>query len=349
MNKQDIAMSSKIYNHLADIESKRIFGQRLLYSLTDDYRWLSEIVRQSKEGQMFLRSISKSDSNREVVMFGVGEWAKELLKIFPEVHYDFFADNNAKQIELPVGGKNRCRVLSFDELCYEHKEAMIVISTRIYNREIYEQLIAAGFPEENIINIGKMNDELYKQQYFDLPYLTHDDNEIFADCGCFDGTTSFLFDKWSKGKYQHIYAFEPDNINYQKCKEALNQKLHSVSLFNCGVWEKKEKIYFEEGKGSASETIAYGEKQIFAEALDDILEGKGATFIKMDIEGSELKALQGCRKTIMKYKPKLAVCVYHKSEDIWEIPQFLLDLNSDYKFYLRHYSLGHWETVLYAI
>ena len=71
--------------------------------------------------------------------------------------------------------------------------------------------------------------------------------------------------------------------------------------------------------------------------------------IKLDVEGAELKALQGAEKTILQCRPKLAVCIYHKPEDIVEIPAYLLSLHSDYKFYIRHYQMSANETVLYAI
>ena len=83
-------------------------------------------------------------------------------------------------------------------------------------------------------------------------------------------------------------------------------------------------------------------------ALDEIVKDENITFIKMDIEGSELKALEGARNTIIRNKPKLAICIYHKPEDIIEVPFYLLSLVPEYKFYIRHYSSCLWETVLYA-
>lgn len=73
------------------------------------------------------------------------------------------------------------------------------------------------------------------------------------------------------------------------------------------------------------------------------------TFIKMDIEGAELETLKGASRLIAEQKPKLAVCVYHKPEDIFTIPEYLRTLNPDYKFYLRYYTFAEWDTVLYAI
>ena len=69
----------------------------------------------------------------------------------------------------------------------------------------------------------------------------------------------------------------------------------------------------------------------------------------MDIEGSELKAIIGAREIIKKFHPTLAISVYHKPEDIVEIPQLIMDINPNYKFSLRHYSIGDFDTVLYAI
>ena len=69
----------------------------------------------------------------------------------------------------------------------------------------------------------------------------------------------------------------------------------------------------------------------------------------MDVEGSELEALRGSIKTIRKYQPKLALSLYHKPEDIIEIPIFLEGLGLGYKYYLRHYQTRMEETVLYAV
>ncbi|MNC55831.1 hypothetical protein D3C75_1053850 [compost metagenome] len=84
-------------------------------------------------------------------------------------------------------------------------------------------------------------------------------------------------------------------------------------------------------------------------SLDSVLNGQRASFIKMDIEGAEMEALQGAQNTIVKHRPRLAICIYHKPEDILEIPLYLKSLVPDYKFYIRHYSNYTIETVLYAI
>lgn len=84
-------------------------------------------------------------------------------------------------------------------------------------------------------------------------------------------------------------------------------------------------------------------------ALDDVCKDEAVTFIKMDIEGSERNALLGSERTIARCKPKLAISIYHKPEDVWELPELILRMNPEYALYVRHYSLTAEDTVLYAI
>ena len=121
-----------------------------------------------------------------------------------------------------------------------------------------------------------------------------------------------------------------------------------------GVWSSVCELRFcslGENSHSSGSSFVFGEggETVPVTSLDEALAGQRVTFIKMDIEGSELEALKGAEKTIREQKPKLAICVYHKPEDIWEIPELMLEFNEDYRFYMRHYSLASFDTVLYAI
>ena len=83
--------------------------------------------------------------------------------------------------------------------------------------------------------------------------------------------------------------------------------------------------------------------------IDDIIDNeKIPTFIKMDVEGAEKNAILGAENTISRYKPRLAISIYHKPKDIIEIPTLLKELVPEYKFAIRHYSTNVYETVLYA-
>ena len=111
--------------------------------------------------------------------------------------------------------------------------------------------------------------------------------------------------------------------------------------FDDALWEKNG--------GKPKKKADYTPEQ---EQLDDDI-NEPVTFIKMDIEGFELDALMGSKHHIIMEKPKLAICVYHKPDDLWQIPEYILQLNPSYKLYLRQYKAGDgnnaWESVLYAV
>lgn len=101
------------------------------------------------------------------------------------------------------------------------------------------------------------------------------------------------------------------------------------------------KILVNKGKGN--------EQVISTTSIDMIAGGEPVTFIKMDIEGAELEALKGAQETIKKYRPTLAISIYHRPQDIVELPEYIKTLIPEYKLYLRNYHLDHTETVLCAI
>ena len=88
---------------------------------------------------------------------------------------------------------------------------------------------------------------------------------------------------------------------------------------------------------------------IHTASIDDVLDGGRATFIKLDVEGAEYEALVGAKQTIQKYHPRMAISIYHKPEDIFTLPALVLSYSADYRFYLRHYQLSRYETILYAV
>jgi hypothetical protein len=67
----------------------------------------------------------------------------------------------------------------------------------------------------------------------------------------------------------------------------------------------------------------------------------------MDIEGWELNAIKGSKNHILNDSPKLAIAVYHRASDFITIPDLILSINSNYELYLRHYTSGWSESVMY--
>ena len=184
-------------------------------------------------------------------------------------------------------------------------------------------------------------------QYFPS-FLPITSNEVFVDCGAFDGDTILSFNNVVGEKYKKIYALECDGANAAKLKIKLSN-LSNIEIIEKACYSEKRTISFSNNGTMESKIDDSGDITIESEKIDNIVADVKTTFIKMDIEGSELEALKGAKYTIIKDKPKLAISVYHKEEDLLTIPQYILSLNDNYKLYLRHYGDTLYETVLYAI
>lgn len=178
--------------------------------------------------------------------------------------------------------------------------------------------------------------------YFDLPYMKWD-SDYFVDGGSLDGESTQLFFRHCPNGYS--YVFEPDPVLFERTRKAL-EPYPNTELFPYGIYDKAAVLRFDRSGARVAEE---GGLAVEVRKLDDLLEGRPVTYLKMDIEGSEMAALRGAEQIIRTQRPKLAISVYHRPEDIWEIPNLILDYHPDYKLYLRHYTLEDCDTVLYAI
>ena len=182
-----------------------------------------------------------------------------------------------------------------------------------------------------------------KGQYFE-DFLNFGENEVFVDAGGFDGQTSIEFTKHCQ-KYKAIYIFEPDSINLKLAKENLST-FKNVNFIAKGLSNQKDTLRFDTGSGSASSISETGNITIEVDTLDNMVEEK-VTFIKMDIEGAEGLAIEGMKNHILNDHPKMAISVYHKADDFWKLSKQILDIRDDYDLYMRHYTEGIYETVIF--
>lgn len=181
--------------------------------------------------------------------------------------------------------------------------------------------------------------------------MTFEEEDIFVDVGCCDLSFSIRLKGHCK-TLKWVYAFEPDLHNYNKCEKAA--RLHFdegvVKIIGKGTWSEKKTISFDASSDGRSHISDNGGTSIEVVTIDDaIASDEKVTFIKMDVEGAELESLKEARHTIQRCKPKLAICIYHKTEDMYEIPLYIKELVPDYKLYVRHHANGVSETVLYAM
>ena len=121
----------------------------------------------------------------------------------------------------------------------------------------------------------------------------------------------------------------------------------NINFYPLGLSNKKQTLMFSTN-GSASRISKEGNIRINVDKLDDIINIQ-FSFLKMDIEGGEQEALEGARELIKKHSPKLAISVYHKGNDLWAIPEQVLSYQKNYDLYLRHYTEGIVETVMFFI
>lgn len=186
-------------------------------------------------------------------------------------------------------------------------------------------------------------------QYFVKDIVSLTDSEVFVDCGAYDGDTMKEFIKATNGHYQRIVCFEPVEEFHRRLETRGQGK--SVTAICAGVYKETTTLRFnaDGGKGSAISSASEHTISVPVRAIDDVPECNDATFIKMDVEGSELDALKGAKQTILRNKPKLAICIYHMQRDFVEIPKYIHHLVPDYQLYIRHHSFSINETVLYAI
>lgn len=188
-------------------------------------------------------------------------------------------------------------------------------------------------------------------QYFGDPvHLT--EQETFVDCGAFDGDTVDSFVKNVHGKYRKIYSFEPDIENFKKLQERIQTEgLEDVVAVQKGCWSSTGELRFSSGANMAAivDAATKADFVVPVTTIDETVGDDPVTFIKMDIEGAEYEALRGAERAILAYLPTLAICAYHKPEDLITLPQYIKQLHDGYRLYLRHHQYMSWEMVLYAM
>ncbi len=191
----------------------------------------------------------------------------------------------------------------------------------------------------------------FKDQYlpYDIPMAKKPSH--YVSCGAFNGDSiTKIFNAF--GKFETIYAFEPDPNNFSELNKTISSYSSSLgkSIISvpCGVHSKTGLLNFSSGNGLSSSVDPMGQSYVQVIRLDDFISTDCLTYITMDVEGSELEALAGATNILEKNQPDLGISVYHYPHHLWAVIDLINNLNLGYKFYLRNYSGFTYETVLYA-
>jgi FkbM family methyltransferase len=239
----------------------------------------------------------------------------------------------------------------FYELNYEKLNCVYNLLSDELSKKLFEQHVSGRilgqYVNDLIINknpAGYIYDEIIKW----------DHNETIIDAGAFDGDTANEFLAKTKDKVNklNIICFEPDHFNFSKLCEKYSDN-SSIQLVEAGLWRESTILNFNNGENdlSAVDDKQDGNTTISVVSLDEFFSEKEyyPTFIKMDIEGSEIAALEGAQSLIRQHSPKLAICLYHKKVDLFEIPLMIHSYENKYKFYVRKHIHTPSELVLYAV
>lgn len=345
-----------IYDRMGDKLSRRIFTDRLMYSLLDDSLFLEDLVSTTQPGYDFLDKLKRLKKyNEEIIIYGAGVLGRSLYATYKK-YIDFFVDKNSDSCNI-----NGIDVLPLSAL-REHNNAYIIVALshsfgETNHLELFNYLLSQGFKEEQIITEPYQYYQYFLERiYFDIPSLEWKENLTFLDIGSFDGANSVQFLNQYRNKVGRgtpkVVAVEPGSKYICKVEKIANgARLQGAEfdLVNYGVYDIAGKVKFNISPSGVIVKDTNGAFEIECKTIDDILNGSNVDLIKMDIEGCEYNAIKGAINTISKCKPQLAVSIYHKAEDIIELPELIMNMNLNYKFYLRHYSIGAGDTVLYAI
>lgn len=260
-------------------------------------------------------------------------------------------------------GQNSCQEIDnfLERQAYIFRHNIFDQKKFINNEEKEEQVIS----NKESIKIEKEINKFFFKHYSiesfyglsGLRWLNEEKKEklkegVALDIGAFDGDSALAFHKYLGVK--KIYAFEPEHYNFKRLNKNSQVLGDNIIIpINLGVSDK-EKTAKISRKGAMSKiNDNIGEEEIKITSIDKYLEThnlEDISLIKMDIEGEEMNAIKGSVNTIKKYKPTLAISIYHNPSDFFEIKPMLKDLVPEYKFIVKKanpYSLNH-ELMLLA-
>jgi FkbM family methyltransferase len=186
---------------------------------------------------------------------------------------------------------------------------------------------------------------IYKLEYYDWSFLVKRDSAVFVDCGAYNGDSVLSFIEHYGENYEKIYAYEPTPDIFEQLEKAV-AAYPRIETRSCAVGEREGTVTFNLNiaQGQTGNFVANGHGNggnitVPVISLDNEIK-EPISFIKMDIEGSELDALRGAKCHIVNDKPQIAVSAYHTFKDLRTIPLLIHSYNKNQRFYFRNHQWG---------
>ncbi len=332
-----------IYSRLMDDKSRDVYENRLLFSLTGNYKFIRNISVGCEAGKRLIETLVVISKSKDLYIYGAGIRGRRICQIFSEIRWAGFLDAQK------AGDIDGYTATSPEQIIQKDNSA-VLISVHDNPEVILNHLCRLGYGKDNIYILNDYDDlsecDIYFDEDLNLKRVI-DLSGSFIDIGCFDGKDSIRYLDWMKGRGT-VHAFEADETNYSVCRTNL-ENYNTVSLHQVALSNNEGYKLFDHSGAVNSKFSDLGDEKIETRSLDSLLEKERINYIKMDVEGAEEEILDGAREIIRSQHPILAVSIYHKRSDIWRLPEKILSINENYRFYLRHYSTGVTDTVLYAL
>ena len=233
----------------------------------------------------------------------------------------------------------------------EHREAIIELYSMLADersRRVFASLLRARM--EGDVGFTEV-----------APFLEYDhrivgaqEGDIVIDAGAYVGDTAQMYSQ-RVGATGRVLSLEPSYASYMALVKTAHSLPHANVIPICyGLWNEPDILSFDEEKpGAASFAISdSGKSRIPVTTLDQLValyQLPAVDLVKLDVEGAEAKALDGAKETLQRFRPKIQMSIYHKPNDLFELPARLAAMLPDYRFYLGHHSFYHMETDLYGI
>ena len=230
-------------------------------------------------------------------------------------------------------------LLNQSKVLYEHMDDIVWLYEKLcdYHSKTVLYAIVNNWVNYDFKTLGTVMDYKYLN-YFDLDLLICFNDATLVDIGCYTGDTVLDYiNTYGENSYKKIYCYDITPESLEKAKNNLS-KYKNIEFREKAVLDEVNTVFLDEHEHSSSNRLNdSGTIELETTTIDEDIKDE-VSIIKMDIEGSEYKALEGSKRHITLESPVLLISIYHGYDDIWKIPKLIYSYNKNYEFYIRYYG-----------